>query len=88
MHVTDIQISNPMYRQTLGELTAVVSLSSESRDVRVHCAVPAEDNTEPQKGAGRLALIREALRQLRRMPEMRTGREELSFAPGVLPSER
>ncbi|MBO9473965.1 hypothetical protein J7413_10490 [Shimia sp. R10_1] len=85
--MTDIQISNPMYRQTLGELSAVVSLSSEARDVRVHCAIPAAETTEPQKGPGRIALIREALRQLRRMPEMRTGHEELSFAPGVLPNE-
>ncbi|MCH2067197.1 hypothetical protein [Shimia sp.] len=85
MHVTEIQISNPTYRQTLGELSAVVSLSDESRDVRLHCAVQAEEDRP--KGAGRLALIKEALRQLSRMPEIRAGREELSFAPGVYPNE-
>ena len=85
MHVTEIQISNPMYRQTLGELTAVVSLSDETRDVRMLCAVPAQEDSP--KAEGRLALIKDALRQLRRMPEIRTGREQVSFAPGVFPSE-
>ncbi len=85
MHVTEIQISNPTYRQTLGELSAVVSLSSASRAVQVHCAVQS-DADKPQK-EGRVALVREALRQLRRMPEMRTGRENLSFAPGINPIE-
>ncbi|GAA6180942.1 MULTISPECIES: hypothetical protein [unclassified Shimia] len=83
MHVTEIQISNPTYRQTLGELSAVVSLSGEARDVRVLCNVPAET-----KSNGRLALIRDAIRQLSRMPEIRTGRDQLSFAPGVYPVER
>ncbi|MEP2531512.1 hypothetical protein [Shimia sp.] len=85
MHVTDIQISNPTYRQSLGELSAVVSLSADARDVRVLCNVESQPEEEPTKG--RLALIRDALRQLRRMPELRAGREELSFAPGVYPSE-
>lgn len=85
MHVTDIQISNPTYRQAVGELSAVVSLSSDSRDVQLICAVPAE--LEHRKSDGRIALIREALRQLRRMPEMRTGREVLSFAPGLYAAE-
>lgn len=85
MHVTEIQISNPTYRQTLGELSAVVSLSGETRDIRLHCAVQAQEHHP--KGEGRLALIHEALRQLRRMPEIRGGKEELSFAPGVYPSE-
>ncbi|WP_270724974.1 hypothetical protein [Shimia sp. Alg240-R146] len=83
MYVTDIQISNPTYRQTLGELSAVVSLSSEERDVQLHCNVPAAE--QRREGEGRLALIREALRQISRMPEMRTGREKLSFAPGLMP---
>ncbi|CUH52659.1 hypothetical protein SAMN04488037_11510 [Shimia marina] len=85
MHVTDIQISNPTYRQTLGEFSAMVSLSCDARDVRLLCNVPAEE--EQSKGARRLAFIRDALRQLRRMPEIRTGREEVSFAPGILPNE-
>lgn len=85
MHVTDIQISNPTYRQTLGELSAVVSLSSDARDVQLLCNVPAEQ--ERQQGEGRMALIREALRQISRMPEIRTGRETLSFAPGLVPAE-
>lgn len=85
MHVTDIQITNPTYRQTLGELSAVVSLSSDARDVRLLCNVPA--NAERREGEGRLALIREALRQISRMPEIRTGHEKLSFAEGLVPSE-
>ncbi|PSL18382.1 hypothetical protein [Shimia abyssi] len=85
MYVTDIQISNPTYRQTLGELSAVVSLSTDDRDVRMLCAVPSEPEETGRKG--RLALIRDALRQLRRMPEHRTGREDISFAPGIVPSE-
>ncbi|SFL00586.1 hypothetical protein [Shimia haliotis] len=85
MHVTDIQITNPTYRQTLGELTAVVSLSSDARDVQLLCNVPAR--AERREGEGRLALIHEALRQISRMPEIRTGREELSFAPGLVPAQ-
>lgn len=85
MHVTDIQISNPTYRQTLGDLTAVVSFSGDARDVQMLCHAPAE--SDESQGGSRLALIRDAIRQLRRMPEIRTGREEVSFAPGLLPSE-
>ncbi|SFM59853.1 hypothetical protein [Shimia aestuarii] len=85
MYVTDIQISNPTYRQSLGELSAVVSLHADARDVNLLCAVPSAP--EKKETEGRLDLIREALRQIRRMPEMRTGREELSFAPGVCPVE-
>ena len=85
MHVVDIQISNPTYRQSLGELSAMVSLHGDARDIRLLCQVPAAP--EKQEGEGRTALIREALRQLRRMPELRAGRETLSFAPGVCPAE-
>lgn len=85
MHVTDIQITTPTYRQTLGELSAVVSLSSEMRDVRLLCNVPAA--VERRAGEGRMALIREALRQISRMPEIRAGREKLSFAPGLDPAD-
>ncbi|WP_197918565.1 hypothetical protein [Thiosulfatihalobacter marinus] len=85
MYVTDIQITNPTYRQSLGELSAVVSLHADARDVRLLCNVPTQP--EKQEGEGRLALIREALRQIGRMPEIRTGREKLSFAPGVCPFE-
>ncbi len=81
MHVTEIQITNPTYRQSLGQLSAVVSLSAESRDVRLFCEVPAA--AERREGEGRSALIREALRQIRRMPELRAGLEKLSFAPGI-----
>lgn len=85
MHVTDIQISNPTYRHSLGELSAIVSLCSETRDVRLLCAVPAEN--EDRKSEGRIALVREALRQIRRMPELRAGREVLSFEPGLYGAE-
>ncbi|KPA20063.1 hypothetical protein shim_40230 [Shimia sp. SK013] len=85
MYVTDIQITNPTYRQTLGELSAVVSLCSSERDVRLLCNVPAAH--ERREGEGRLALIRDAMRQISRMPEIRAGREELSFAPGLMPRD-
>ena len=85
MYVTDIQISNPTYRQSLGELSAIVSLHASEQDVNLLCAVPSQP--EKKTGESRIALIREALRQLSRMPEMRTGREKLSFAPGVCPAD-
>ncbi|WP_435140020.1 hypothetical protein [Pseudopelagicola sp. nBUS_19] len=82
MHIKEIQISNPTYHHSLGELSALVSMSSEARDIQLFCNVPL--SPEKQKSHSRFVLIREALRQIRRMPEVRTGRERVSFAPRLL----
>ena len=82
MHVTKIHVTTPVHQQSPGVWTAIVSISGAFCAVRLRCEVPA---VAAGNGAGRRALIREALRQLRRMPELRTGREGLSFAPGALP---
>ena len=79
MYITHIEVSRPRGGPAAGRTSGFVSLYSEERHVQVHCAVAGTAGR-----TAREALITEALRQLQKMPEYRSGRRELSFAPGIL----
>ncbi|MDX1780395.1 MAG: hypothetical protein R3256_03655 [Thalassovita sp.] len=79
MYITHIEVSQLRGIPAAGRTSGFVSLHSEERQVQVHYAVAGIAGRAPRE-----ALITEALRQLRKMPEYRSGRRELSFAPGIL----
>ncbi len=79
MYITQIEVSQMTGPAGIGPATGFVSLQSDQSHVQMHCAVP--DTTPVTR---REALIAEALRQLGRMPEFRSGARKLSFAPEVL----
>lgn len=79
MYITQIEVSQMTGPAGIGPATGFVSLQSDQSHVQMHCAVP--DTTPVTR---RDALIAEALRQLGRMPEFRSGARKLSFAPEVL----
>lgn len=60
-----------------------VAFVTEMGDMMFECHV--KPGRSPEKRNPTLALISEALRQAKRMPEYRISKSFLSFAPGVLP---
>lgn len=64
---------------------AHVSFTSYERQIQVMCDLRRPEADSPVKR--RIALLREALRQLKRMPEFRAGRASIEFQPGLLPEE-
>jgi hypothetical protein len=60
---------------------AHVAITSDAGRVLVDCRMP-QDGAEP--ATRRRALLHEAIRQLRRMPEYRSGQREIRLADGLL----
>lgn len=77
MYITQIEVSE--YPSRHGELRrrAHVRLQSDRKQVQMECAIREDE----ARAGSRLAFIRDALRQVRRMPEFRRGTEEITFAP-------
>ncbi len=84
MYVDDIEITEIPTIETPERARASVAFMSYERQVQVMCDL--REAPEPKKRRG--ALLREALRQLRRMPEFRAGRVALEFRPGLIPEEQ
>jgi hypothetical protein len=80
MYVTEIEINEI---PNSGETRGSVSFCSYERQIQVMCEIKEEGLQDKVKR--RLAFIREALRQVRRMPEYRNGRSQIDFEPGLLP---
>ncbi|MEC7962405.1 MAG: hypothetical protein VX201_03945 [Pseudomonadota bacterium] len=76
MHITQIEVSD--LNTAKGEARGFVSFHCDQGNVQMHCSIPKEGLKNP-----RLALISEALRQLARMPEYRTGRRTFSFGTSI-----
>lgn len=81
MYIKKIEITDVQAIKMSGGYHAHVSMLGDGLQVQMHCAVETAPNIEPRKS--KLALIQEAIRQLRRMPEYRTGRKKITFAPDV-----
>lgn len=82
MYVDAIEITEIPSEETPERARASVAFMSYERQVQVMCDL--NEAPEPSSLKRRVALMRDALRQLRRMPEFRAGRSELKFGPGVL----
>lgn len=78
MYVTQIEVSEFPKRNGAAMKHAHVLFQTETRHVQLQCTIRAE---EPQ-ARSRLAFIREAIRQMRRMPEYRSG-ENIQFSPDI-----
>ena len=85
MYVDAIEITEIPTEETPERARASVAFTSYERQVQVMCDL--QDAPQPPR-IRRNALMREALRQLRRMPEFRAGRAVLEFRPGLLSEER
>ncbi|MEL6914934.1 MAG: hypothetical protein AAFP13_10565 [Pseudomonadota bacterium] len=63
-----------------GKVQVVLSEGSETRTVTLDCRTPASRRIRPDA-----LLVGEAIRQLRRMPEIRSGQARLRFSRGLRP---
>ena len=83
MQITDYEISQEEFSPDRTRQVARVSLTMADRFVTLFCAVNLEGVDTP---SARLdAFLREALRQLRRMPEFRTGGKTVELAANLSP---
>jgi hypothetical protein len=81
MLITHIDIAGMNVADQDDMMRAHVAITSDKGRVLVDCILPVEP-MEPAKR--RVALMHEAIRQLRRMPEYRNGKREILLADGLL----
>ena len=82
MYIKAIEVTDVQPVGTAGGFTrAVVAFHGDDSAIHLSCRTAANDQSEPLK---RRTLIFDAVRQLRRMPEYRTGSKRFSFAPGLI----
>jgi hypothetical protein len=81
MFITHIDIAGMNIEEHDSSMRAHVAITSDSGRVLVDCLLPAGP-IEPAHR--RAALMHEAIRQLRRMPEYRNGKREIRLADGLL----
>ncbi|MBE1285334.1 MAG: hypothetical protein GJ676_18620 [Rhodobacteraceae bacterium] len=82
MVITDIEISHYAYDSHRARHTASVEMKLKDRVVQLFCQLELPENASPSNRAAEF--VRDAIRQLRRMPEYRSGAEELRFADHLL----
>ncbi|MDK3017647.1 hypothetical protein [Pseudodonghicola flavimaris] len=86
MLITDVVFSDHRYLSEVGCHQAAVGLIAGPRRATFFCTVAlAETVPEALRDA---ALLREAMRQLRRMPEFRTGAVQVALVPALDPARR
>ncbi|MDR9485375.1 MULTISPECIES: hypothetical protein [Sediminimonas] len=78
MYITQINIAESTPSAPGQPWQGLVALFSGNRCVNLSCSA-----SEPDPANRRTAFVAEALRQLRRMPEYRTGRRRIDVAPGL-----
>lgn len=81
MFITHIDVAGMQVENCESVMRAHVAIMSDSGRVLVDCRIPVETH-EPAKR--KAALMHEAIRQLRRMPEYRSGQRQILLADGVL----
>ncbi len=78
MLVTDIQIYQYHYCSKSSRHVADVCMTLKDRVITMQCRLDLPGDEPPRSRAS--ALVGDAIRQLRRMPEFRTGDSTLTFA--------
>jgi hypothetical protein len=81
MFISQIDIAGIEVEALDSTLRAQVAITADSGRVLVDCKI-ATDPIEP--ATRKSALMHEAIRQLRRMPEYRSGKREILIAEGLL----
>lgn len=84
MFVTDIEISHYRYDPYKARHCANVAVSGEGNVVNLYCQIDLPEEQDDAR-ARALGFAGEAARQLRRMPEIRSGQSALEFASGLVP---
>ena len=77
MLVTDIEITDYRYCTRYARHQANVGVSLKNRFITLFCQLDLPSDTDDAARAR--AFVDDALRQLRRMPEIRSGRASLGF---------
>ena len=87
MHISDISITSMRRsmdgKRVLGDVTFQVRRNDQDRSLMVSCDTPFSKKIRPDA-----VLIGDAIRQLRRLPEIRSGDDRLSFEGGLRPLSR
>lgn len=84
MYITDIEISHYRFDPHRARHCANVAVSAEGNVVNLYCQIDLPEDEDDVK-ARAVGFAGEAARQLRRMPEIRSGRTALEFASGLEP---
>lgn len=84
MHIQNISITS-MRRsmdgtRVLGDVIFQINTNDDDRTLRVSCDTPFSKSIRPDA-----ILIGDAIRQLRRQPDIRSGDNRLTFEPGLRP---
>ncbi|MGB1235709.1 MAG: hypothetical protein ACPG5U_08250 [Planktomarina sp.] len=87
MHILDISITSMRRsmdgKRVLGDVMFQINTNDDDRTLRVSCDTPFSKRIRPDA-----ILIGDAIRQLRRLPDIRSGDDRLSFEPGLRPLSR
>mgnify|MGYP001171677004 CR=1 FL=1 len=78
MLVTHIEISQYAYDRSSARYQAVVAMTLKNQVVDLFCQVDLPENDNPRSRT--VAFISDAVRQMKRMPEIRSGQKTLSFS--------
>ena len=78
MLVTDIEISHYSYDPKAASHQASVAMTLKDQVISLFCRLDLPEN-EPSKTRA-TAFVRDAIRQLKRMPEFRSGANQLQFS--------
>ena len=81
MYITQIDIAGLQIDDHHSDIRAHVAVISDMGRLLMNCRVPLEDMAAENR---RSAVMHEAIRQLRRMPEFRNGRNEICLADGLI----
>ena len=76
MHITGIEVTE--LQHTAASDIGLVALTTSRDTIQMRCVIP-----RAKQGGWKQALIADALRQLTRMPEFRSGEKTLRLAPGL-----
>ena len=81
MYITHIDIAGLSVESQDSMIRAHVAITSGQGRVLLDCRIP---DTPMEPALRKSAVLTEAIRQLRRMPEYRSGKREIEMAEGLL----
>ncbi len=84
MHVARAEVSDCWFSTDGAHCSGVVRFHTDAGEVFIHCSTVAAHETPHLQNR---LLIKDALRQLERMPEIRSGYEDLVISEAVLGAE-
>lgn len=85
MKIVDIELSDQITDPTAGMSIAQVTFYTDQHSqTHFTCLLRAEEVAQHSENRRRLMFIQDAMRQLMRMPEFRSGREVITFAKRLM----